>query len=315
MDGREKDRGNDKKGQEADAPDVQELDERIRRLNEQLQAIIHATIEVHELQESGSLNLPPNEEAMGYPRCWDEMQCDRTDCPAYGIEDYRCWLVAGTLCGGVPEGTFAKKHASCYLCKVYREHTDTAINALYENIGIVIQHMGDVTRQLRWLAIVDSLTGLYNRTYLELVIKREVASARRAGTALSLIIFDLDGFKSVNDNYGHLAGDEMLRQFGQFLQKFSRKANILFRLGGDEFLLLMNDTDEGQRVQAEKRYLEAINEWNREMGGSSPVPISFSLGGATASAAISFSDLMEEADRALYATKETKRQNDNLPLF
>jgi diguanylate cyclase (GGDEF)-like protein len=198
---------------------------------------------------------------------------------------------------------------------VYREHTDTAINALYENIGIVIQHMGDVTRQLRWLAISDSLTGLYNRTYLDLVTQREVASAGRAGTPLSLIIFDLDGFKSVNDRYGHLAGDEMLRLFGQFLQQHSRTANILFRIGGDEFLLLLSDTDEGQRAQAEKRYLEALDEWNRSMGGTHPVPLSFTLGGATASAPISFNDLMEEADKVLYANKEAKRQSGNLSLF
>jgi diguanylate cyclase (GGDEF)-like protein len=295
------------KGTKDDAARYHEILAQIKSLNEQLQTYIHATIETHELQDSEELNLSPNRESLAKPRCWEEMRCGRTDCPAYGIEDYRCWLVAGTLCGGSPEGAFATKHASCYSCKVYRDHTDTAVNALYENVGIVIQHLGDVTRQLRWLAINDSLTGLYNRTYLDLINKREVAIAERGRTSLSLIIFDLDDFKAVNDTCGHLVGDEVLREFGRFLQKHTRKANVLFRIGGDEFLVLMGDVGEEQRLMAEKRYLEALEEWNRTTLGTNPVPLNFSLGGATACAPVNFTELMGEADRRLYEHKRAKK--------
>jgi diguanylate cyclase (GGDEF)-like protein len=299
----------------ADAARYKEMVAQIARLNEELQTFIRATIETHELQEGESQNLCPNEEALAHPRCWDEMKCERTDCPAYGIKDYRCWLVAGTLCGGAPEGTFAKKHNSCISCTVYQKFTDTPLNALYENVGIVIQHLGDVTRQLRWLAINDGLTGLYNRTYLKLIRKREVATAERGSSPLSLIIFDLDGFKSVNDTYGHLAGDEMLRVFARFLQKYTRKADIIFRLGGDEFMVLMSDTEEGHRSQAEKRYLDDIAEWNQGMKETLPVPISFTLGGATASAPINFNELMAEADKVLYANKVAKKLPGHLAVI
>ncbi|MCP3924578.1 MAG: GGDEF domain-containing protein [Desulfobacterales bacterium] len=279
----------------------------VQKINELLENFIRSSLELNVLQEKDYLNIEPNEDSLNKVRCWDEMQCGKTDCPAYESQDYRCWLTVGTLCGETPQGTFALKHTSCYSCQAFRNFTNTQIGALYENIGILVRHFVDINKQVRDYAIRDNLTGLYNRNYLNLVKEREIQNAQREDTNISIILFDLNDFKIVNDTYGHLVGDEILKSFSRFLLEYARRADLLFRFGGDEFLLLMNGAIKEHRKKAEKRFLESIKEWNGQNKGRLPVPISFSLGGATAFGTIKFKNLMEEADKKLYANKQHKK--------
>ena len=93
--------------------------------------------------------------------------------------------------------------------------------------------------RLRHQAIHDALTGLYNRRYLEESLARELACAARTGRPTSIIMGDLDNFKSVNDRYGHLAGDEVLRAFGELMKRHTRDSDINCRYGGEEFLIVL----------------------------------------------------------------------------
>lgn len=107
--------------------------------------------------------------------------------------------------------------------------------ALYEQIDKI----HDLQEMLRDQANRDSLTGLFNRRYLEGTLEREMARCKREGAPLSMLLLDLDHFKLVNDSYGHQAGDEVLRVFSRALQDNARTEDIVCRYGGEEFLLVL----------------------------------------------------------------------------
>jgi diguanylate cyclase (GGDEF)-like protein len=92
------------------------------------------------------------------------------------------------------------------------------------------------------LTIVDGLTGLHNRRYFDEFLSREMARAERHERPLSLVLFDLDGFKAINDQHGHPGGDEVLQQFGEALLKTIRQESCLARMSGDEFAVVLPET-------------------------------------------------------------------------
>jgi len=115
------------------------------------------------------------------------------------------------------------------------------------------ESLREANRMLAQQAFVDPLTTLFNRAYLHDALEREVARARRYGTRLSVLMIDLDGFKRVNDVWGHGAGDEVLRAVAQELRTAVRDSDILVRYGGDEFCVLLPNTDaDAARLAADR---------------------------------------------------------------
>ncbi len=112
----------------------------------------------------------------------------------------------------------------------------------------------------RWRgrALRDSLTGLYNRRYLDELLLHHFRLAQRRRAPATLVFFDLDGFKRVNDAHGHLAGDRVLRQFAAVLRRVSRASDLLARLGGDEMAALLPDTPAAAAVPMARRVLAAV---------------------------------------------------------
>jgi diguanylate cyclase (GGDEF)-like protein len=159
----------------------------------------------------------------------------------------------------------------------------------------------------RNLALVDPLTGLYNRRFAERTIRAEIARAQRKGYALTLVLFDLDSFKQINDRFGHAAGDAVLKEFANRLSKAVREADTAARLGGDEFMVLLTECDSSQ-VQSVLQRLESID---LTLEGER-IPIGFSVGWKEYEKGDSLHDLMLEADRALYMDKQGNR---NLPVL
>ncbi len=167
---------------------------------------------------------------------------------------------------------------------------------------------------VREQAVRDPLTELYNRRYLDENFDRELARARREGQALSLAAIDIDHFKQINDNYGHPAGDQVLRALAALLLTHTRSSDIVCRHGGEEFMLLMPDMSaEDARLRAEA--------WREDFAalvvtyGESRINTTFSVGIATFpehGQDMTPLDLTAKADRALYAAKRQGRNRVEL---
>jgi diguanylate cyclase (GGDEF)-like protein len=148
------------------------------------------------------------------------------------------------------------------------------------------------------LAQVDSLTGLANRRVAEERLALEAARSRRYGQPLTLISFDLNNFKHINDTYGHPVGDQVLKQFAQRLQSAVRKTDIAARMGGDEFLVLLPD--------CETSHVDVLLARLRPMDldcGAEKISIYFSAGWVGYKQGETTEQFLERADRTLYAEK------------
>ncbi len=162
----------------------------------------------------------------------------------------------------------------------------------------------ELSERLTSLAFHDPLTGLANRALLEDRLARAQARSRRQEGWTSLLMIDLDDFKQVNDDLGHAAGDQLLREVGVRLRGVVRGADTVARLGGDEFVLLLEDADEATAAEIARRALEALaRPWCPE-GSTAPRVLGASIGLAcTASGTLDPGALLREADRAMYLAK------------
>ena len=113
-------------------------------------------------------------------------------------------------------------------------------------------------RYLRDISLTDDLTGAYNRRHAMYSLREWFARSKRYGTQFSMIYFDLNGLKMVNDSYGHQAGDLLLRAVVNACKKLLRESDLLFRMGGDEFMVLCPDTDRRGALICAERMLEAV---------------------------------------------------------
>jgi diguanylate cyclase (GGDEF)-like protein/PAS domain S-box-containing protein len=161
--------------------------------------------------------------------------------------------------------------------------------------------------RMQRLAITDSVTNLYNRRGFYELARREIERSRRFGHSLSVIMMDLDQLKSVNDTYGHAVGDQVLRTLADRLSQHVREFDILCRYGGDEFALLLPETDLFMAASVAERLRASIaDEPIKTEGG--PVPVTISLGVTKATPnTTNLEELLKSADRALYAAKQGGR--------
>lgn len=154
-------------------------------------------------------------------------------------------------------------------------------------------------------AMTDQLTGLLNRYGLQRALQREQSEARRYHRPLSCLLIDLDNFKTVNDTYGHAAGDTALQQIANILTKAVRGSDMVFRHGGEEFLILLPETNlEGAAALAEKIRLAAEAQL---FGDGHIFPLTLSAGVASLSEHESGHDMIARADMALYSAKARGR--------
>jgi len=150
----------------------------------------------------------------------------------------------------------------------------------------------------RRLALSDPLTGLYNRRFAKQRLAVEVARSGRKRYPLTVLMLDLNGFKQINDRYGHSTGDLVLKEFAEHLNKSIRGSDFAMRMGGDEFLVLLPECPVGQlqTVLARLCNLEVSVDSQR-------IPVSFSSGWKEYTPGEPTDDLLESVDRALYANK------------
>jgi diguanylate cyclase (GGDEF)-like protein len=174
-----------------------------------------------------------------------------------------------------------------------------------EAVGAALLQASQAMKQVRFFAQHDALTELPNRLLFDEVAERNLAFAQRRGHTLAVVAVDLDGFKTVNDTQGHAAGDEVLKVVAQRIQKAIRASDIVARIGGDEFILLLTEVDGLAAMETAERIVRSLSE---------PYPQVLAPVSASAGVALFPNDgadiktLALAADQALYRAKQTGKR-------
>ena len=195
----------------------------------------------------------------------------------------------------------------------------------YPELGTdFIQHMASIiaiclenvisNELLKYIGLTDSLTGVYNRRYIDRRMLEEIARARRHGHQLSCLYLDIDHFKQINDRLGHLAGDEVLREVASRIKAELRQSDCLARFGGEEFVALLSNADPASAVVVAERIRASIADAAFAIAHANPIRVTVSIGVATLTESDRFEaiepvalQLVAKADHALYEAKEGGR--------
>ncbi len=170
----------------------------------------------------------------------------------------------------------------------------------------------DANHKLQTLSREDRLTGLYNRGYWEECLNKEFERFNRTQMVSTLVMFDIDHFKSINDTYGHQAGDEVIRTVAKTMVEQGRKTDFMGRYGGEEFGALLTGTD-GQNAMIYAERLRRVIEGLTVRYGEHEIRLTISLGISEVSFGImSATDWLEQADQSLYYSKQNGRNRTTL---
>ncbi|HDJ28709.1 MAG TPA: GGDEF domain-containing protein [Proteobacteria bacterium] len=192
----------------------------------------------------------------------------------------------------------------------WSRETDQLLHFCLQHVAI---RMGEINAlaALRLNANTDPLTGVHNRRFFHEVLSRESERSNRHNQPLSLIIMDIDHFKVINDTFGHLAGDQVLREIGRITRESIRTIDMVCRYGGEEFAIILPQTELEAASLIAERLRTSIAEFPFPTGEESPLMVTASLGVACWHGSGYLSkqgtELVQAADRALYAAKDTGR--------
>jgi diguanylate cyclase (GGDEF)-like protein len=179
-----------------------------------------------------------------------------------------------------------------------------AVRVLLEPVAVALDN-ALLLKRAEALSVTDDLTHLYNSRYLNLVLRRETKRASRNGRPLSLLFLDLDGFKSINDTYGHLSGSRALVEAAAVIRGSARETDVVARYGGDEFALVLPDTGGEGAYAVGERIRERIAAHRFLTREGCNARLTVSVGVATLpDVAASAEELMRAADAAMYRVKE-----------
>jgi diguanylate cyclase (GGDEF)-like protein len=173
---------------------------------------------------------------------------------------------------------------------------------LYEELIDARKELEVQAKTLKLMASTDELTGLMNRRELNLRAPELINQAKRYTHSIALLMIDIDHFKKINDAYGHLEGDRVLKALGQKLQKFGRQTDLIARFGGEEFIMLLPDTNKSDA----KIFAQRLHQL---MSGIkvNHAPVTVSIGITMSNGSHSLDDLTNQADGALYEAKKNGR--------
>jgi diguanylate cyclase (GGDEF)-like protein len=181
------------------------------------------------------------------------------------------------------------------------EQQAAELNTFATRLDAAYQELESTNARLKETSVKDEVTGLYNRRFFSLRLEEELSRYRRFNHPVSVVLLDLDGFKAVNDEFGHTVGDDTLREVASILMKHSRGINVVSRYGGDEFAVLLVETSKaGARLYAD-RIREVVAKYPFSHG--KVITASFGVASLPDDEAGTAEDLFRAADDALYAAK------------
>jgi len=184
------------------------------------------------------------------------------------------------------------------------------LEVLAAKTGLLLENreLGHRERRLRRIAERDDLTGIFNRRYCIDLCRKEIERARRYAAPLSVVVIDIDNFKTINDTFGHPAGDRVLRDLARMIQTNSRGTDIIGRFGGDEFLVLLPQISRQQAITYAERVRSRVADLGRSLRKQFPrLSLAVSLGVATFHKGDRMEEVLAAADKALYAAKDRGR--------
>ncbi len=177
------------------------------------------------------------------------------------------------------------------------------VSTMANQVALALKNATEHQR-VQELAITDELTGIYNRRAFQKALDKELRISKRYGKPLSLIMLDIDGFKKINDKFGHQEGDNVLRSLATNLQRAIREIDFLARYGGDEFAVILPETKAEEAVVLAERLKKTVKNCPISTGGPHR-NITLSMGIADISESMNSEDeLISQADRVLYLSKE-----------
>ncbi len=184
---------------------------------------------------------------------------------------------------------------------------DASLALSFANSAAIVIENARLFEQTQQMALTDTLTGIYNRRYFYELAQKEFSRSKRYQSPMSIVLIDIDHFKNVNDHYGHLAGDQVLMQFVQRIQEELRTSDILARFGGEEFIILLPETNLGDATQVAERLREVTAQYPFLLVTAQTF-ITISLGVTCFRfTTLSLDHLIDESDKALYEAKQFGR--------
>jgi len=219
--------------------------------------------------------------------------------------DYEPAVVrAEPLLGGrVSEGVFVISHSEpCMFDQDIMEETRILCN----HLGVAIQNL-KLRFRLQEMAETDGLTGLYNHRFLQNRLNQELARSQRYKRPLSVLLFDIDHFKNVNDTYGHRTGDAVLMELAKVVSGKLRNLDVLARYGGEEFMAILPETPKPGAMELAERLRETIQDHLFPRDEGDPIHITVSIGVGSFPEHTVKEELIEFTDQALYRAKEGGR--------
>jgi diguanylate cyclase (GGDEF)-like protein len=186
----------------------------------------------------------------------------------------------------------------------FREGDQQSLESVADICATAIQNAHYVDR-VKQLAYLDGLTGIFNRRFFELRILEEIERAQRYKTRMAVIMADIDQFKKLNDEFGHVLGDEVLRQTSSLFHQQLRKVDVVCRYGGEEFGILLTQVNGAQALAVAEKLRKVVEGW--QFPGV-PRTVTISAGAAAfPEHGSTRDDLVKAADSALYAAKQAGR--------
>lgn len=195
---------------------------------------------------------------------------------------------------------------------VYAVYQQLQLNRIQKQMTDQVEALGKMetrTEEVYKLALIDPLTNLYNRRCGEQRLEEEITRSQRHLTPLTVLLFDINNLKGVNDTLGHPAGDEMIKHFAHRLQKAIRGSDVAVRLGGDEFLVLLPEC----KLDEVHNVLDRLSGMKIELSKQT-IPITFASGWTDYVPGELPEDLLKRADAALYVNKRSGKEAGSLKV-